>query len=116
MSGRETAFGLEPFEPYDHEADAEDLQRDRDAADDAGIVQFFPCPRCDGHGCHMNRSRTQAMVCEDCTGQGQLGATEEDVENAATIGSSNPFCRHDWTVNEESDRSYCSSCGADGDA
>ena len=25
-------------------------------------------------------------------------------------------CRHDWVVNEESDRTYCCNCGADGDA
>lgn len=25
-------------------------------------------------------------------------------------------CRHEWTINEESDRCYCLCCGADGDA
>lgn len=24
-------------------------------------------------------------------------------------------CRHDWVINEESDRCLCSSCGMDGD-
>lgn len=25
-------------------------------------------------------------------------------------------CRHDWAINEESDRCYCLNCGKDGDA
>jgi hypothetical protein len=35
-------------------------------------------------------------------------------------GEGEPFeqfiCRHDWVISEETDRCYCSYCGADGDA
>jgi hypothetical protein len=26
------------------------------------------------------------------------------------------ICRHEWVISEETDRSYCCYCGADGDA
>lgn len=26
------------------------------------------------------------------------------------------ICRHDWVISEETDRCYCTLCGADGDA
>lgn len=81
-----------------------------------GIVAYFPCPRCDGNGCYLTNGRTVSLVCERCAGVGKIAATEEDMAQAATIGSNNPFCQHDWAHDEDADRVYCSHCGADGDA
>lgn len=113
---QERCFGIEPFEPYDHEGAALDLEAERDAADAAGIVAWFDCDRCNGHGCYMDRKTNEPVKCAGCNGRGRRGATEDDLYEASAIGSSNPFCRHEWAINEESDRSYCMRCGADGDA
>lgn len=84
------------------------------------FITWFDCPKCDGHGSEVLRDDdgkvVAAELCKRCKGEGKLGATEEDVEAAQSIGSDNPFCIHDWAVNEESDRCYCLNCGADGDA
>lgn len=94
------------------------------------IVQYFPCPDCAGHGAKVIRrkeNQTEAVLCGRCWGSGQLGATADQIEEAACIGSDNPFCTHDWSFtgvayggDEESyhgeGRCYCSRCGADGDA
>jgi hypothetical protein len=83
------------------------------------IIAHFDCPDCNGHGAKVKRNMDgtrRAELCARCEGAGKLGATEDDLEAASAIGSDNPFCRHDWAVNEESDRCYCLNCGADGDA
>lgn len=127
MSYRETAFGASgPFEPYDHQSDAEELKLERvereDAESAAGVVRFFPCPHCDGHGAKVMRNKggNVALLCSRCDGEGKLGATEDDIECAAQIGSDNPFCPHDWSSGyDESDHEVairCGLCGADGDA
>lgn len=123
MSGEERSF---QFEPYDHQGAAEELAQERIERDDAlsaaGIVRFFPCPDCDGHGAKVvgERGARRAEICQRCAGEGQLGATEADIEAASEIGSDNPFCRHDWSSGyDESDHEvaiYCGLCGANGDA
>ena len=93
-------------------------------------LTYFPCPRCDGHGCLLVEGTTGARVaqiCPRCNGDKLLGATLEQVEDAHAIGSDNPFCPHDWSYSGTAyggdDESYhgegrclCSLCGADGDA
>lgn len=92
------------------------------------IVQWFTCPTCDGHGCKTKRidGKPTAVLCADCGGEGQRGATEWHLENMDP-GSNNPFCRHDWSYTGTQyggdderwggeGRAYCSYCGADGDA
>jgi DnaJ-class molecular chaperone len=85
----------------------------------AEIVRYYHCQLCDGRGALVKRvnGRPTAVLCHDCHGEGQLGATQEDVDNAESIGSDNPFCRHEWAGgDEEYSRCYCMCCGADGDA
>lgn len=102
------------------------------SAETAGVpvfVRFFECLACDGHGAVVDRSGEKpiAKLCERCCGNGELGATEDDLASASEIGSNNPFCPHDWSYtgstyggDEDSyhgeGRCYCSICGADGDA
>lgn len=93
----------------------------------------FPCPKCDGHGAVVVRIEGAvgyskvARLCERCDGEGTLFATLDMIEDAASIGSNNPFCEHDWSYtgtayggDDESyhgeGRCYCAHCGADGDA
>lgn len=89
----------------------------------------FTCPKCDGHGCRVNcvDGKKVAELCARCAGEGALFATLDMIEDAASIGSDNPFCEHDWSYTgtayggeDESyhgeGRSHCRLCGADGDA
>lgn len=96
---------------------------------EAPELTYFPCPRCDGHGCILTEKDgvRAAALCPRCNGDRSLGATPDEVEEAAAISSDNPFCPHDWSYSgtayggdDESyhgeGRCYCSLCGADGDA
>lgn len=109
-----------------------------DASSSAAVIDepldttltYFPCPRCDAHGCFLVEGAAGgrvAQICPRCNGEKYLGATPEQVEDAAAIGSDNPFCAHEWSYSGTAyggdDESYhgegrcrCSLCGADGDA
>lgn len=90
---------------------------------------FFTCPACEGHGAKVERhgGAKVAVLCKACDGEGRRWATPDMIEDAAAIGSDNPFCAHEWsytgTVYGGGDasyhgegRCYCVYCGADGDA
>ena len=101
-----------------HQSDAYDAAQPLSQADFDGALIYFACQRCDGHGavvCRNDDGSKRAELCTHCGGDGRLGTTRDQVEDARAVGSDNPFCRHDWSYSDD-DRCYCSLCGADGDA
>jgi len=113
----EPALGLEPSAALEEELP------------EAEQGAYFPCQKCDGHGALvvLKNERREAVLCDRCDGTGTLWASNEDIFEAEAIGSNNPTCVHDFVCTGTAyggdddrflgeGRSYCTLCGADGDA